>query len=256
MSKSARTIFCRFCGASGAHRHGYDARRRARFKCPHCGRTFGKRTNTIRSGSRFSDDDWRAAIKLFCLRGGICGQDIARFFDVNEKTGQRFNRIFRTMAMQLHPKTLSGVSEWDEAMPIRGQWVLGGVSRERNHCLMQCITDRTEHTLSTLVEQYKGSEGLAFTDEWHGYDGVYRRMTVCHSREFVNSQARFVHTNTQEGIWGHLKPLGWHLYRGFPRNTLSSYLSEFMFRRNIRCYQTRIAVLSALISRKSHTQLV
>ena len=110
--------------------------------------------------------------------------------------------------------------------------------------------------MTPIVELHSDPEGMIFTDEHGGYCGLLNRMTVCHCREFVNSSARFVHTNTIEGIWGHLKPLGWHLYRGFPRQSLPQYLGEFMFRRNIRCFQTRFSVLSALISRKSHTHLV
>ncbi len=253
---SARTIFCRFCGAAGAHRHGKDARRRTRYKCLHCNRTFTGRTNTVKSGSQFSDDEWRNAIKLFSLRGGVSGADIARFFHVERKTGQRINRLFRAMAKALEPKRLSGPSEWDESTALRHQWVVGGVSRTLRQCLMICVENRNERTLVPLVERCTDVDSLIFTDEWSGYNGLMNHWTVCHAREFVRKEARFVHTNTQEGIWGHLKPMGWHLYRGLPRSTLPSYLSEFMFRYNIRCYDTRVSILSAMLSRKTHTLLV
>lgn len=86
---SARTIFCRFCGVGGAHRHGADARRRTRYKCLTCHRTFTGRTNTAKSGSHFSEDEWNVAVKFFSLRGGMSGVDLARFFTVDPKTGQR-----------------------------------------------------------------------------------------------------------------------------------------------------------------------
>jgi len=256
MCMSARMIFCRFCGVGGAIRHGKDARRRTRYKCRECSRTFTGRTNTPKSGSHFSDDDWNVAVKFFSLRGGMSGADIARYFDVNRKTGQRINRLFRVIAAVMEPKKLSGPSEWDESTALKYQWVAGGVSRSLPQCFMQCADNRSERTSVPLVERHTDADSLIFTDEWGGYIGLQNRWTVCHEREFVNSQARFVHTNTQEGIWGHLKPMGWHLYRGFPRSTLSSYLSEFMFRYNIRCYHTRVSVLSALLSRKTHTLLV
>lgn len=255
MSNSARTIFCRFCGASGAHKHGRDSCRRERYKCLHCRRTFTRRTNTAKSGSRLSDGDWSTAARLFGFRAGASGRDIARFFGWNEKTGQRMNRIFRSLVAPLQPHMLTGASEWDEAVPLRSQWVGGGVARG-GPCLLTPIPDRTERTLSTLVNRYSDPEGMVFTDEHGGYCGVVNRWSVCHAREFVNSSARFVHTNTIEGVWGHLKPLGWHIYRGFPRSHLRQYLAEFMFRYNVRCYETRISVLSALISRKSHKLLV
>jgi len=196
------------------------------------------------------------ATKLFSLRAGTSGADLSRFFEVNRKTGQRMNRIFRQMTVSLRPKILPGPSEWDESVPIRFQWVVGGVSRETGQCLIVPVQERSEQTLVPLVERHTHPESLIFTDEWGGYNGLANHWTVCHAREFVNPQARFVHTNTQEGIWGHLKPLGWHIYRGFPRSTLPEFLSEFMFRRNVRCYQTRVSVLSALLSRKIHSLLV
>ena len=256
MFMSAKMIFCRFCGVGGAIHHGKDARRRTRYKCLECSRTFTKRTNTSKSGSQFSDDDWNVAVKFFSLRGGMSGADLARYFEVNRKTGQRMNRIFRTMAATLEPKTLSGPTEWDESTALKYQWVVGGVSRTLRRCFMTCVENRSERTLVPLVEQHTDADSPIFTDEWLGYINLMNHWTVCHAREFVRPEARFVHTNTQEGIWGHLKPMGWHLYRGFPRSTLPSFLSEFMFRYNIRCYETRVSVLSALLSRKTHTLLV
>ena len=253
---SAKMIFCPLCGVGGAHRHGKDARRRVRYKCPTCLRTFTGRTNTIKSGSHFSDEEWRTVMRCFSLRGGMCGADIARFLGANTKTGQRYNRALRALTASLVPKTLPGASEWDESVALRHQWVLGGVSRTTRQCFLQCVENRSERTLVPLVERYTDGESPIMTDEWMGYSSLLNRWSVCHAREFVRKEARFVHTNTQEGIWGHLKQMSWHLYRGFPRSKLPSYLSEFMFRYNIRCYKTRLNVLSALLSRKSHTLLV
>ena len=196
------------------------------------------------------------ATKLFSLRAGMSGMDLARFFEVNEKTGQRMNRILRKATFDVQPEKLFGPSEWDESVPIREQWVVGGVSRMTRECLLFPVSDRSERTLVPLVERHTDTDSPIFTDEWLGYGGLMNHWTVCHKREFVRKEARFVHTNTQEGIWGHLKPLGWHIYRGFPRETLPEFLSEFMFRRNISCYQTRVSVLSGLLSRKIHTLLV
>ena len=213
------------------------------------------RTNTAKSGSHLSEAEWRRAQESFCTRAGMSGTDLARTLRINEKSGQRLNRIFRTTVVPLRPEILSGPSEWDESVPIRNQWVGGGVARGGG-CLLSPISDRSEQTLSTLVNRHTDPEGMVFTDEHGGYCGVMNRWSVCHAREFVNSTARFVHTNTIEGVWGHLKPLGWHIYRGFPRNALPQYLAEFMFRYNLRSYETRLSVLSALLSRKTNSFLV
>ena len=248
-------IFCRFCGADGALRFGKDARRRQRYRCPHCVRTFTNRTNTVKSGSHLNDVQWGLAAKLFCTREGLPGTDLAHVLDTDPKTGQRLNRILRSMTIDVCPKSIPGISEWDESI-FSSRWVLGGVSRDSGQCFLQCVPNRSERILCPLVRSMAGVDGLIFTDEWGGYDDLYRHMTVCHSREFVNRQARFVHTNTQEGIWGLCKTLSWHIYRGFPKEHLPEFLSEFMFRYNLPIYETRVSVLSALLSRKINTVLV
>lgn len=255
MINSARMIFCRFCGASKAHRYGRDRSRRQRYRCPSCGRIFTGRTNTVKSWSRFSERQWEIAARLFSLRQGISGTDLARFLDVHPHTGQKANRILRSLTGDLHPTRLCGASEWDESCPS-GQWVLGGVSRTVQQCLLQIIPNRTERTLVPAIEAATDGESLVFTDEWGGYLRLLNHWTVNHSKGFINRDARFVHTNSVEGIWGHLKPLAAHVYRGFPRSTLQMYLSEVMFRYNIRCHKTRFSVLSALLSRKTNSFLV
>lgn len=185
----------------------------------------------------------------------MSAEDMARVMHVNRKTAQRLNRVFRVLVKELEPQWLPGASEWDEATMSK-QWMLGGVSRELKQCLIRPIHNRAESTLVPLVMRHSDAEGMVLTDEWSGYIDIPNHWTVCHSKEFVRRDARFVHTNTQEGIWGHMKPLSKHIYRGFPRSSLPQFLSEFMFRYNIRDYGTRVSVLTALLSRKTHTLLV
>lgn len=254
---STTTIFCHHCGAHGVHKFGKDRKRRQRYKCHHCEKIFTKRTRTHKSGSQLSDTVWRKGLELFCLRAGCSAADLSRILKINQKTAQKMNRHFRTLVKELEPNMIPGVSEWDEAVPIKHQWVIGGVSRYTRQCLLQCIPNRSELCLSGFVNKYSDPETpFVCTDEHLGYIGVVNRLTVRHSTEFVNRQMTFVHTNQIEGLWGHLKPLGKHVYRGFPRSTLPMYLSEFMFRYNVRDYETRVDILNALLTRKTNSLLV
>lgn len=192
---------------------------------------------------------------MFSTRAGMSAQDLGHILGVNRKTAQKLNRSFRHLAQGLKPKKLAGSTEWDESI-FSGQWVLGGVSREQKQCLLQTIPARNERILVPLVERHTHPESLIFTDEWGGYFGLMNHWTVCHAREFVNSQARFVHTNTQEGIWGHAKTLSWHTYRGIPVCNLEKYLAEMMFRYNFPKYETRVSLLLALLNRKTNSHLV
>lgn len=252
----ASTIFCPFCGVFDSRKFGLDRRRRQRYQCLTCRKVFTRRTKTFASGSQLSDRQWHEAIRKFCKRAGESAEDMAREMQINRKTAQRLNKTFRSLVKELEPKILSGPTEWDESVAIRFQWVSGGVSRALKQCVMQVIPDRSERTLVPMVEQRTDGQSPIFTDEWLAYGGLVNRWSVCHAKEFVRKEARFVHTNSIEGAWGHLKPLGRHVYRGFPRSTLDSYLSEFMFRYNLRDYETRVSVLSALLTRKINSLLV
>ena len=252
---SASTIFCRHCGASGAHKFGKDRKRRQRYKCDHCRKIFTNRTRTMKSGSQLSDQQWRAAVQAFSLRAGMSAEDLARFLSINRKTAQRLLKSLRLLVREMEPCTLPGWSEWDEAK-TSGFWIGGGVSRMTRQCILRVIPDRTQDTLVPLVNGYSDPNGHVSTDEHLGYLGIVNRWTVNHSKEFVNRSAPFVHTNRIEGIWGHMKPLSKHVYRGFPSQYLPQFLSEFMFRYNIRSYETRVSVLSALLTRKTNSLLV
>jgi transposase-like protein len=195
------------------------------------------------------------AVRLFSMRAGMSAEDLARILGVNRKTAQRLLKALRCLVVQLEPTTLPGASEWDEAM-VTKQWVGGGVSRRSQQCYLRTIPNRRETTLVPLVEGHSDPNGIVFTDEHAGYLNLANRMSVNHSKEFVNRQAPFVHTNSVEGVWGHLKPFSRHVYRGFPRSSLSQFLSECMFRYNIRNYETRVSVLSALLTRKTNSLLV
>jgi len=226
-----------------------------RYKCLHCHKTFTGRSKTIKSGSKLNDTQWNTALRLFCTRAGMSAADLSRLMNINRKSAQKLNKTFRMLVKGLEPQWLPGASEWDEAV-VSKQWILGGVSRELKQCLMKPIPNRSENTLVPIVLKHSDADGLVFTDEWLGYQSIVNRWSVCHSKEFVRSGASFVHTNSQEGVWGHMKPLSKHIYRGFPRQSLPEFLSEFMFRYNIREFDTRVSVLSALLSRKTHTVMV
>lgn len=249
---STRTKFCRFCGAEGSQKYGRDRQNRQRYQCPHCGKVFTNRTQTYRSGSQLSDAIWRRGIGLFCTRAGTSAADISRVLQVDYKAAKKMNRIFRQMVRSLVPNKLEGVTEWDETV-ITKQWVLGGVSRLFRKCLLQLVPNRSAQTLIPLVYAATPSGALRITDEWRGYLELQNHLTVCHAREFVSEHSPSIHTNTKEGIWGHVKPLSQHIYRGFPQSTLHEFLAEAMFRYNYPDYSQRVSLLTALLSRTTNS---
>lgn len=251
-------LYCPYCGGIENYQHGYygkGKRRRRRYKCRYCDKTFGQRTGTPLFRSRLNRSEWEQASRLFCLRGGISGTDIGAYLKRNAKTGQRVIRILRRQTAKLPVHKLTGINETDETS-ITKEWIWGCVSREQKKLVLRQVQNRNGLTLTGLICKYTHPRSWLFSDEWGGYrdiDHLRIHYTVNHSKEFVSTDFPRVHTNTCEGAWGLIKPLARHIYRGIPKSTLPEFLKEFMFRYNIRDYKTRLKVMQAYLNRKFHT---
>ena len=246
---------CPHCGGIEVYRHGRNKQKRLRYKCKYCNKTFCNRTNTPRFNSHITDSQWKESAKLFSLRNGISGSDLARFLGIERKAGQRIARTLRKQMAKLPVPKLNGVVEVDETTITR-KWVWGAVCRDNSQVVLKKIYKRDEDTLMRLITKYTTKESHLFSDEWRGYWNLWSRrfhMTVNHSKEFVSPFSNQIHTNRQEGVWGLIKPFAIHTYRGIPKKTLNEYLKEFMFRYNLKDYNHRVAALKSYLSLNFHT---
>lgn len=245
---------CPHCGTIGdLIRWGTGKNRYTRYRCKSCRKTCNNRTGTIRYRSHLTDTEWKEALGLFCLRSCPSGSDLGRFLGRHPKTGQRiWKKVRQRLPQHNTGPPLDGVVEMDETM-MDHVWIGGGKSRRDKTIKLLPLSSRDEKTLNSMVQQMLTKESTVITDEWGGYANmgyVKDHYTVCHSREFVSSQARIIHTNGIEGVWGHAKPKAWHTYRGYP--TLSEYLQEICFQFNFR-YDDRKRYLSSLLRSPTNT---
>lgn len=255
--QTRKYVICPHCSGAEVYRHGVNRQRRVRYKCSYCKKTFCGRTRTPRAYSKLSDGEWKQSVRLFMLRGGMSGADLADYLGYNRKTGQRMNRILRAQTARLPVPFLQGTVEADETT-MTGKWVWGAVSRNSGKVVLRQVYRRDEDTLLPLVSKYTARESHVFTDEWSGYSNLWNRrfhIPVNHSKEFVSSVFCRVHTNTQEGVWGLIKPFAIHVYRGIPKKNLKNYLKEFMFRYNLKSYRNRVDALNSYLSFNFHTLL-
>lgn len=225
---------------------GKDARRLTRYRCRACKKTSTCRTKTIRSGSHLKESGWRQLTKLVSLRTCPSGADIGRYFGKHIKTGQNYRRKIRFILPSSIAGPPLGISELDETT-MRKKWIGGAKCRESRKIKLLPMEKRDETGCYELVDALLAKTSAAFTDEWRGYLHLDRpHYTVCHSREFVSSDCRAIHTNGIEGVWGHAKPLARHTYRGYPN--LTDFLKEVCFLFNFN-YHERTAYLTARIFR-------
>lgn len=256
MTRLQKTPPCPYCGGIENYRHGKNKQGRIRYKCKYCKKTYCNRTKTIRAYSHLSDNEWKQSIRLISLKGGISGSDLARFQGRHIKTGQRVCRILRKQMARLPEPRLTGITEIDETTMVKYQWVWGGVSRDKDQLILRELQNRNEESLQKLVLEHTAKNSFIFSDEWRGYTNLFNHrshLTVNHSKEFVSSYSNKVHTNKQEGVWGLIKPMAIHVYRGIPRSKLDEYLKEFMFRYNLKDYNHRVKALISYSSLNFHT---
>ncbi len=135
-----------------------------------------------------------------------------------------------------------GKRKFNKGAYREGMWVLGGVDRETGQCfLVPCPgNQRDGPTLLPIIQRWVLPGSIVYTDEWGAYNSLtargYTHDSVNHSIQFVDPLTG-VHTNTQEGLWHHVKRqmVGSH--------DLEAVLLDFMFRRrfNATAGQTQIA---------------
>ena len=112
-----------------------------------------------------------------------------------------------------------------------GQWVLGGVDRDTGKCfLLPCPNNKRDaDTLLPLISRWILPGSVVYTDEWAAYNELtaagYTHHSVNHSIQFVDP-ATGVNTNTQEGMWAHVKKTV------IGRNDLELAFIDYMFKIN------------------------
>ena len=137
--------------------------------------------------------------------------------------------------------------EWDEAAlsakqkDHRGRykepvWVLGGVQRRNNFCLLKVVDKRKAETLHPIITSVCSPGSTVVTDGWRAYYGLNRHglfhWNVDHTRGFVNPFTR-QHTDTIEGLWSLIR-YELRAQRGIKPIDLQKHLDVFAFRRNTR----------------------
>ena len=154
---------------------------------------------------------------------------VAQLTDISENTNSEWKILLHVRVadwLMANPTTLGGpgvIVELDKAKFGKrkynkgayreGQWVLGAVDRNTGQCfLLPCPNNKRDAaTLLPLISRWiewilPGS--VVHTDEWSAYNGLtaaaYTHHSASHSIQFVDPVTG-VHTNTQEGLWAHVK---------------------------------------------------
>lgn len=239
------------------------------WKCYPCKTYRNIRTDSILSGQKLSLQTFLLLIFYLSVKS-LASVAIHQLIGISENTISEWKVLLHIRVsnwLMANPSPLGGlgvVVELDEAKFGKrkynkgsyreGMWVLGAVDRNTGKCfLLPCPGNRRDAaTLLPLIQRWILPGSIIHTDEWAAYNGLassgYTHNTVNHSLQFVDP-ATGVHTNTQEGLWAHVKK------SVVGSTNLELALINFMFQRRLdstggtnqisRCFNGYLTVLKA-----------
>nr|XP_022903262.1 uncharacterized protein LOC111415684 [Onthophagus taurus] len=121
-----------------------------------------------------------------------------------------------------------------------GHWVFGGIERGSGNCFLVEVPDRTENTLTPIIERYVLPGTIIISDGWRAYrninqigGGIYEHEVITHEENFVNPDDPTIHTQNVENMWMRAKR---KLKRqcGTSEALFTSYLHEFIWRNKFK----------------------
>lgn len=131
-----------------------------------------------------------------------------------------------------------------------GQWYVGGVERGSKKTFLIPVSNRNQLTMRTIIQENVLPGTIIVTDQWRAYsaalrdDETYEHRPVNHSINFVDPEDPSVHTQTIDGLWGHMKKF-LRGKSGISKEQQSEFLIQFLWEHKID-KRKRINVLLSL----------
>jgi transposase-like protein len=117
------------------------------------------------------------------------------------------------------------------------RWVFGGIQRRTSdtyNAFIEFVADRKEATLLGVLQRKVRLGTTIISDGWAAYHSLschgYSHHVINHSQNFVDPNNPFIHTQTIENHWKHLK--AWLKSRGSNLGTkMEEYLVEYLYKK-------------------------
>ena len=228
-------------------------------------------------------DKWLASIWLIVnAKNGISSWVLSRSIGVTQKTAWfMLHRIRRILETDDSDRLLSGVVEGDETYiggkaefmhksdkdrklkggrGTAGKGKVQGFTERGGEVRARVIPNELPSTFHAHIRECVEPGSTIYTDQHSSYDGLgpdYTHDFVVHRQEYVRG---VVHTNTIEGFWCLLKRMLKGTYVAVDQYHLNRYVSEEVFRYNLRkendLVRFLVAVGKTLGKRLSYKELI
>ncbi|XP_069671424.1 uncharacterized protein [Periplaneta americana] len=167
-----------------------------------------------------------------CVVGGLDDNGISRVVEIDE------SKFF-------HRKYHRGL--WRES-----HWVFGGIERETGKCFLVEVPDKTETTLTDVIQRFILPGTIIVSDGRAAYrnvsqiDGaIYEHRVIVAKRKFVDLDNIEIHMENVENLWMGIKTKIRKQY-GTSEALFPSYLHEFLWRNAFRHSDSFSAFLTCI----------
>ena len=229
-----RGFGCVQCGSIRAWKHRKLKNGLQKYRCEDCHHVFSDQSWTILRWNKARID--KVAVVNHLPKMTV--RELAKQSELNKNTVERLMRLIRKTKGKLYqaagPPELAGVVEMDETMMAK-QWFWGAIERKTGKAIVEMIPNRTETILSAKIWKYVKEESLIITDELKSYQPhprFFGHATVNHSKEFVRTGCRAIHTNSIESLWRQLKRRINHACNGVKLEHIQDYINEYFYTKN------------------------
>ena len=227
------------------------------WRCSTCDRTKSIRSNGILHNSKFTLRKF--VLLLYHLANDTNSNlKISGMVETNEETIGKWRDLLAdgTEAwLERHFRQLGGLDrvveidtsffvnrQWDRGAPTEGTWVVGGGDVATGNCFVERCpgNDQSADIIIPIIRRWVAPGSTVHTDESGSYHDLaamgYVHSVVDHGQSWVDPHTG-THTNTQEGLWSHIKAI----------HTGSKYLrviaADYMFRKRVNATSGKYQLL-------------
>ncbi|WP_353149909.1 IS1595 family transposase [Chryseobacterium sp.] len=234
------------------------------YRCKNTGKYFNCKSGTMFENSKISLRKFFLGIWLLTShKKGISSLQLARDLGITQKSAWFLAHRIRACFGIENEGELEGCVSSDESFfggknrnrhknkkvphsqgrSFKDKIPVLGILQRNGKLRAIAIPDTKAKTIQPVIKSIVKFGSTLISDEWLGYKGLgkhYQHYVIDHSKkQYVDYNNPEIHTNDIEGFWGIIKRGYNGIYNWWSKKHINKYVSEFVFRYNLRSLSDR-----------------